>query len=270
MPQSDYTFGDSDLAARRLELLGSTFQDTTRDFLRAAAPSKPALAVDLGSGTGHTTVLLRETLHPALTIAVDFSPAYVEQTRERAGDDGVEAIEADVLNLPERIGGAEVIFVRMLLTHLRDPLAAVALWRERLAPGGVLLLEEVESIATEELALARYLELQEEMLHANDNTLKIGAELDAALSDDPGLHGSEVVEFSPARRHRRADVRDELHDLARAPRGDRGARAGGARHDRQRPRPGRDGPRGRRPDHLAHAPDRPRPANRDPFAETRG
>jgi SAM-dependent methyltransferase len=197
MPQSDYTFGDSDLAARRLELLGSTFQDTTRDFLRAAAPSEPALAVDLGSGTGHTTVLLRETLHPALTIAVDFSPAYVEQTRERAGTDGVEAIEADVLNLPERIGGAEVIFVRMLLTHLRDPLAAVALWRERLAPGGVLLLEEVESIATEELALARYLELQEEMLHANDNTLKIGAELDASLSDDPGLRGSEVVEFSP-------------------------------------------------------------------------
>jgi SAM-dependent methyltransferase len=197
MPQSDYTFGDSDLAARRLELLGSTFQDTTREFLRAAAPSEPALAIDLGSGTGHTTVLLRETLHPTLTIAVDFSPAYVEQTRERAGDDGVEAIEADVLNLPERIGGAEVIFVRMLLTHLRDPLAAVALWRERLAPGGVLLLEEVDSIATEELALARYLELQEEMLHANDNTLKIGTELDAGLRDDPGLRSSEVVEFSP-------------------------------------------------------------------------
>jgi SAM-dependent methyltransferase len=197
MPQSDYTFGDSDLAARRLELLGSTFQDTTREFLRAAAPSEPALAIDLGSGTGHTTVLLRETLHPTLTIAVDFSPAYVEQTRERAGDDGVEAIEADVLNLPERIGGAEVIFVRMLLTHLRDPLAAVALWRERLAPGGVLLLEEVDSIATEELALARYLELQEEMLHANDNTLKIGTELDAGLREDPGLRSSEVVEFSP-------------------------------------------------------------------------
>jgi trans-aconitate 2-methyltransferase len=197
MPQSDYTFGDSDLAARRLELLGSTFQDTTREFLRAAAPSEPALAVDLGSGTGHTTVLLRETLHPALTIAVDFSPAYVEQTRERAGDDGVEAIEADVLNLPERIGGAEVIFVRMLLTHLRDPLGAVALWRERLTPGGVLLLEEVDSISTGELALARYLELQEEMLHANDNTLKIGTELDAGLRDDPGLRSSEVVEFSP-------------------------------------------------------------------------
>jgi trans-aconitate 2-methyltransferase len=197
MPQSDYTFGDSDLAARRLELVGTTFEDTTREFLRAAAPSEPALAVDLGSGPGHTTVLLRETLRPTLTIAVDFSPAYVEQTRERAGGDGVEAIEADVLNLPERISGAEVIFVRLLLTHLRDPLGAIALWRERLAPGGVLLLEEVDSIATEERPLARYLDLQEEMLHANDNTLEIGAELDAGLRGDPGLRRSVVVEFSP-------------------------------------------------------------------------
>ncbi len=145
MPQSDYTFGESDLAARRLELVGSTFEDTSRDFLRRAAPNEPALAVDLGSGPGHTTVLLRETLRPALTIAVDFSPAYVEQTRERAGaNDDVEAIEADVLNLPERIGGAKVIFVRLLLTHLRDPLAAVALWRVQPAPGRVMQLEEVD------------------------------------------------------------------------------------------------------------------------------
>jgi trans-aconitate 2-methyltransferase len=195
---SDYTFGDSDLAARRLELVGKTFEDTTRRFLAAAAPAEPALAVDLGSGPGHTTVLLRETLHPALTLAVDFSPAYVEQTAARAGgNDDVEAIEADVLNLPERISGAELIFVRLLLTHLRDPLAAVGLWRERLAPGGVLLLEEVESIATEELPLARYLDLQEEMLHANDNTLEIGPELDAGLRDDPALLSSEVATFTP-------------------------------------------------------------------------
>jgi trans-aconitate 2-methyltransferase len=197
-PSSDYTFGDSDLAARRLELLGTTFEDTTRAFLNEAGPAEPALAVDLGSGPGHTTVLIRETLHPALTLAVDFSPAYVEQTAARAGgSDDVEAIGADVLNLPERITGAELIFVRFLLTHLRDPLAAVALWRERLAPGGVLLLEEVESIATEELPLVRYLGLQEEMLHANDNTLRIGPELDAALRDDPALRSSEVATFTP-------------------------------------------------------------------------
>ena len=72
MAQDDYTFGDSDLAERRLELLGTTFQDTTRDFLRAQALAEPALAVDLGCGPGHTTVLLRDTLHPKQTLAVDW------------------------------------------------------------------------------------------------------------------------------------------------------------------------------------------------------
>jgi trans-aconitate 2-methyltransferase len=198
MPQSDYTFGDSDLAARRLELVGTTFQDTTRDFLRAAAPMEPALAVDLGSGPGHTTVLLRETLHPTLTLAVDFSPAYVEATAARAGgNDDVEPIEADVLNLPERVTGADLIFVRLLLTHLREPLAAVELWRERLAPGGVLLLEEVESIATDDRALIRYLDLQREMLDANENMLDIGPELDAGLRDHPALRSNTVATFTP-------------------------------------------------------------------------
>lgn len=196
-PSADYTFGDSDLAARRLELVGAAFQDTTRDFVAAAAPSRPALAVDLGSGPGHTTVLLRDTLHPARLLAVDFSPAYVEQTRERAGGDGVEAIEADVHNLPDQVDGADVIFVRMLLTHLRDPLAAVDLWRERLGPDGVLLIEEVESIATEERALGRYLDLQREMLAANENRLEIGPGLDEGLRDHPALRSNEVTTFSP-------------------------------------------------------------------------
>lgn len=198
MPQDDYTFGDTELAERRLELLGTTFQDTTRDFLRGAAPAEPALAVDLGSGPGHTTELLRDTLHPQLTLAIDFSEAYVAATAKRVGGEpDVEVIEADVLELPERVRDANVIFVRMLLTHLRDPLGAIDLWLERLAPGGVLLLEEVELIETEEPALVRYLALQREMLEANANRLEIGPRLDAELASHGELRSSEVVRFQP-------------------------------------------------------------------------
>jgi trans-aconitate 2-methyltransferase len=198
MPQDDYTFGDSELAERRLELLGTTFQDTTRDFIRAQAPAEPALAIDLGSGPGHTTELLRDTLGPKLTLGIDFSEAYVAATAKRVGGDpGVEVIEADALELPQRVADADVIFVRMLLTHLRDPLGAVDLWLERLKPGGVLLLEEVESIETEEPALVRYLALQREMLEANGNRLEIGPRLDVELAANPALRSSEVARFQP-------------------------------------------------------------------------
>jgi SAM-dependent methyltransferase len=197
-PADDYTFGDSDLAARRLELLGQTFEETSRDFVAGAAPAEPALAVDLGCGPGHTTVLLRETLRPAHTLAIDFSAPYVEATAARvAGDPTVEAIEADVTDLPRRVADAEVIFARMLLTHLVDPLGAIDLWLARLAPGGVLLIEEVEGIDTDEPALVRYLDLQREMLAANGQTLEIGATLDAGLRDRPALRRSEVATFRP-------------------------------------------------------------------------
>jgi trans-aconitate 2-methyltransferase len=198
MPQDDYTFGDTELAERRLELLGTTFQDTTRDFICAEAPAEPALAVDLGSGPGHTTELLRDTLRPQRTIAIDFSEAYVKATAKRVGGEpDVEVIEADVLELPAQIRDADVIFVRMLLTHLRDPLGAIDLWLERLAPAGVLLLEEVELIETEEPALVRYLALQREMLEANANRLEIGPRLDAELSSHGTLRSSKVERFQP-------------------------------------------------------------------------
>jgi len=53
------------------------------------------------------------------------------------------------------------------------------------------------------------------MLHANDNTLKIGPELDAGLRDDPGLRKQRGGDVLAAGRGRGADVRDELRHLAR-------------------------------------------------------
>ena len=58
-----YLFGDSDIAARRLEVLAEVFAEPTRAFFLEAVPKRPRLAVDLGCGPGYTTHLLRD--HPA-------------------------------------------------------------------------------------------------------------------------------------------------------------------------------------------------------------
>jgi trans-aconitate 2-methyltransferase len=175
-----YTFGDSDLAAERLALLAAVFEPTTEAFLRAHAPAAPALAVDLGCGPGHTTELVARSLHPARILAVEASPAFAVQAAERLRA-SAQVVRADVRALPESVGGAQVIFARLLLTHLADPFAAVSAWTERLAPGGVLLLEEVDSIETEDLVLAGYLDLQRAMLVGHGHTLDIGPRLDQAL-----------------------------------------------------------------------------------------
>ena len=194
---SDYTIGDSDLAARRLELLAASFAKTTRQFLLTRAGVAPRFAIDLGCGPGYTTELIRATVGPARMLGVDISPAYVAAAAKRLADDHTRMLCSDALDLPPEVTEADLIFARMLLTHLRDPLAAVDVWRGRLSERGVLLLEEVESIATEDPTLAGYLGLQREMLAGNGNTLEIGPRLDEGLREHPALRTSGVAEFSP-------------------------------------------------------------------------
>ncbi|HEX3736637.1 MAG TPA: class I SAM-dependent methyltransferase, partial [Solirubrobacterales bacterium] len=149
-PVGSYTFGDSELAARRLELVAAAFARTTRQFLLTRAGLAPAFAVDLGCGPGYTTELIRATVGPARILGVDISPAYVAAAAKRLADDHTRMLCSDVLDLPLEVTDADLIFARMLLTHLRDPLAAIDIWRGRLSERGRLLLEEVESIATED------------------------------------------------------------------------------------------------------------------------
>lgn len=192
-----YTFGDSDLAARRLALVAATFAKTTRQFLLTRAGAAPGFAIDLGCGPGFSTELIRATVGPARLLGVDVSPAYVAAAAKRLADDRTRLLCADVLDLPLEVTDADLIFARMLLTHLRDPLGAIDAWRGRLSPRGRLLLEEVDSIATEDPTLSAYLDLQRAMLAANRNALDIGPQLDAGLRGHPALRSNAVAEFSP-------------------------------------------------------------------------
>jgi trans-aconitate 2-methyltransferase len=80
----------------------------------------------------------------------------------------------DGARLPARVNDADLIFARFLLTHVTEPLSAIDHWLVRLAPAGVVAVEEVESITTAEPRLATYLDLQRRMLEANRNLLEIG------------------------------------------------------------------------------------------------
>lgn len=89
------------------------------------------------------TQLLNEIVRPRRTIAVDSSTAFVESAANRLGDTA-EVLRGDVLDLPETVVAADLMFARLLLSHLSDPVAAVSLWVSRLSKRGVLMLEEVE------------------------------------------------------------------------------------------------------------------------------
>ena len=58
--KSHYLFGDNWLAALRLEYLAAAFAPSSRRFLQGTKPGRVELALDLGSGIGATTALVRD------------------------------------------------------------------------------------------------------------------------------------------------------------------------------------------------------------------
>jgi trans-aconitate 2-methyltransferase len=180
-----YAFGDSAPAARRLALLADLFEPASRSFLARFADRRPGLAVDLGCGTGHTTRLLASVLAPRHALGLDQSASFVALAAADAPP-GVEFAVHDVTRAPLPCPPADLLSCRLLLSHLPDPPATLATWATQLAPGGLLLVDEVERIHTTDPALRGYLDTAATLLASRGQTLEIGPILHR-LPDPPGL-----------------------------------------------------------------------------------
>lgn len=183
--RAGYSFGDSDLAARRLDLLAKVFRESTREFLAIAAANRPEVAIDLGCGPGHTTHLIGEALGCRSVVGIDASSHFHEIARKTANSRvRFELADVSVVALPG--APADLIFCRFLLTHLRDPVDTASKWASQLRPSGLLMMEETEHIETRNSTFARYLEIVAAMLAAQSHTLYAGRML-AMLGDRIGL-----------------------------------------------------------------------------------
>ena len=150
-----YTFGDTPAAARRLELLSDAFEASTRAFLADAAPRAPRVALDLGCGPGASTRLMAEVTGAKRAVGVDTSTAFLDVAASRSAP-GQVFVRHDATTLPLPGAPADLIYCRLLLAHVPDPAATVRVWATQLAPGGRLLVDEMEWIDASHPVLAAY------------------------------------------------------------------------------------------------------------------
>jgi SAM-dependent methyltransferase len=190
-----YVFGNSELAAARLEMVARLFDPATRVLLREAGPAARNLGVDLGCGPGHTTALLAEVLQCRRTVGLDLSAEFIERAR-RSASDCVAFQVHDVTVVPFPEAPADLLYCRLLLPHLSDPVGVIGRWATQLVPGGLLMLDEVECIATNSPALERYLEILDQMLRSQSNRLYVGPELEgSAVPQSLAKRKSRILEF---------------------------------------------------------------------------
>jgi len=200
-----HAFSDRDSAASCLASLAEMLVTPSREFIASATAdvaAPPTIAVDLGCGPGHSTRLLSEVTRAHRTIGLDSSEHFLELARESAPAN-VDYVLHDLTRSGWPVGDAslsgalpDLAYGRLVMAHLPDPAAVVLAWLEELAPGGRLLLEELEWIRTDERALVHYLDLATELVAARGSAMFAGP-LIAALG--PSLVGrrlsSEVREW---------------------------------------------------------------------------
>lgn len=171
-----YLFGDGDQASHRLRLLSEVFAESSRAFLRCSAPQRAKLAVDIGCGPGHSTRLVADELKPLRIVGIDSSEAFVEEARQVGGRDEQYLVH-DITSVPFPVGPADILYGRFVATHLRDPLAVINGWASQLVKGGLLLLDEVESISTSSPLLSRYLDTLNALFISEGKALCVGPTL---------------------------------------------------------------------------------------------
>ncbi|HEY6317050.1 MAG TPA: methyltransferase domain-containing protein [Acidimicrobiia bacterium] len=149
-----YTFGDDERAVRRLQLLSDVLAASSVALLDAWTTPSPALAVDLGSGPGHSTALVATCSRAGRTVGLDQSARFVAEAATRYPT--LEFLVHDVTTVPLPTKPPQLLYARLVLAHLVEPVAVVRRWANELPVGGRLLVEEMEWIDAPPGVLAEY------------------------------------------------------------------------------------------------------------------
>src|SRR5262249_62346922 len=159
--KSHYSFGDSQLAALRLEYLAAGFDPSSRRFLQGTKPGLVELALDLGSGIGATTALVRNVTNATCVAGYERSRNFLAIARRRYPELSFRDIEVLAPEYPDR--DADLIYCRFLLSHIHRPADVLTTSVQHLRPGGRLLIEETAALFSPVAALSRYYDLVEQL-----------------------------------------------------------------------------------------------------------
>lgn len=132
----------------RLDGLARVYREPTLELLERAGIRAGMRCLDVGCGGGHVSRELARLVSPSgRVVAVDADPTVVDLARadtRAAGVDNVEFRVGEAHELPAD-GPFDLVYARYLLSHVARPESVIAQMVDRLAPGGVAIVEDTDT-----------------------------------------------------------------------------------------------------------------------------
>ena len=185
----------------RLRVLARVMRPTTQALFDRLGVGEGMRCLDVGCGGGDVSLDLAALVGPSgRVVGVDVDPAKVEIARAEAAECGIGNAEFRAADVRTLAGEAfDVVYARFLLSHLPDPASAVASFRRRLRPGGVLIVEDTDFdgyfVHPPSPSFDRFTELYRAVVRGRGGDPCIGPRLPRMLAD-AGLAevGADVVQ----------------------------------------------------------------------------
>jgi SAM-dependent methyltransferase len=139
----------ADLLDLDAAVLGS-WQDEVITWLEPFLPTTPKRILDFGAGTGNGTLALARRFPTAQLTALDRSPVMLQRLQRTIAGGGLEArvdtVQADLDEEWPQPHAAHLVWAASFLHEVADPDRVIRRIGAGLAPGGVLLVVEMETL----------------------------------------------------------------------------------------------------------------------------
>ncbi len=143
--ESDYVGKHSEEEVMRLEIQAAVLSEIIDQEIDAMNIKSGMAILDAGCGTGAITRKFAQIVKPTKVTAVDFDPVFLERARAIAVDEGIENISfdsGDIDNLGYKDGMFDLVYCRLVLMHVRDPVKTVEELKRVTRKGGKVAVSD--------------------------------------------------------------------------------------------------------------------------------
>lgn len=204
---TNYVIRGGEEGRARLRVLADALWPTTERLLVSAGIASGMSCLDVGCGGGDVSVAMARLVGSlGSVVGLDLDDTKLQLARAEAAAEGLRNVDFRKSNVDDLADESayDLVYSRFLLTHLRDPAAALRRMVHAARPGASIVVEDIDHSGVfgypRSPAVERYVQLYNDVVRQRGGDPEIGPRL-PGLFRDAGLPAPRVTLAQPVFTH---------------------------------------------------------------------